>query len=613
MTVPILAIGSPSQPSRPLLPLNKPFAEWELRDAAVTLAAAVEQSVGTKGYQQNRAYVVERDHWQQGSTWLGPQGTVVTQARVLSAVRRQFTAVDTIGEVLDRFVSALLDRKPCLAFVPRDPTVAASDDHPDPDPQVQEVEARLREWAEKRHLWELVATAIERSRWAGWGVLRAWVPPSQLVRPVAPGAEPLSEAARAADRDNAPEPLPEAMFPSGLTLEAALDRIHVTAPESREALVYQDPETRERAAVFTYLFDRAEYGELWWVDGDTGRTVVRQFRDGPATQTELDLGGRLPFTQMTAKVLITEAVRQQQARQNFFESVLVRVGETAGFAERYTLNAKPTGVWMPVPPSDGPALETIEQEGKTWYLHPMPRSLGASITTDLYGVQDTDIQGSRHTLTPGVVFKEPTDPTYAITAAEHARHTILRQCKQGHIEQLAERQLSGVSRLQARSDFVSDANHAKEQASAMLRDLFEVVLAYAAQMSFELGDFLARYRASVTMYVSPGPLTAEERTAITGQVKDGTLSLETALQHLGADNPEAEAARIRTSPEGQRAALLQQTQAVLALVQAGAALATAAQIAGLTEEQVALLQADAGLVPSASAPPEARPRVQAVA
>jgi hypothetical protein len=59
------------------------------------------------------------------------------------------------------------------------------------------------------------------------------------------------------------------------------------------------------------------------------------------------LGKRLPIAQMMADLLITDMVRRQQKSLNYFETVLTRVIETAGFPERYTTNAKPSGVWLP--------------------------------------------------------------------------------------------------------------------------------------------------------------------------------------------------------------------------------------------------------------------------
>ena len=85
-----------------------------------------------------------------------------------------------------------------------------------------------------------------------------------------------------------------------------------------------------------------------------------------------DRRGKPFLAELRAPVLITDPVRRQQARLNFFESTLVRVVETAGFAERYTLNAAPQGMWLKTPPTTAPALDTqVDANNVTWYLHPV--------------------------------------------------------------------------------------------------------------------------------------------------------------------------------------------------------------------------------------------------
>ena len=573
------------------LPENKSVQQWTFEEATGVIESCILDGPTREGFDQNVAYVVDRDHWQRGTPWVGPRGTTETEAIVLDAVEPQFTPVDETNACLDRFTDALLERIPTLNFVPRQPVERGSDEEKALQERAKSVVERVQRWAQRRKLWDVVRESVKRSRWACWGTLREWIPESRLTR-----VELLPENA-----EEGATPTVEFDFPSGKTLDEALDAIFVTAPEPDQCVVYEDPETRERVAIFMYCFDDREYVELWWVDRATQRTHVRTLTSGDEPiEHDFDLGGRLPIVQLDGELLITESVRRQQARLNFFESLMVRVGETAGFPERYTANAQPTGLWMTTAPTDGPALSTTAQDGTTWYLHPTPRTLGASITTDLVGVQDdildeNGILRGKKTLTPGVTFREPTDPEYAIKACRHAKAAIREECHQGHIGMDGEATATGWSRVQARAGFVTDVNNSRESLQLMLEEFFEVVLAKAGLMSGELGDFLSVFRAAVSVHVAPGPVDPEERNAINLQVEKGLLSIETALTMLGIEDVQAELHRLRNEPEAQLAILTKQFQLVAVIMGAGLQLTTACEIAKIPDEHLALIKRDVEL------------------
>jgi hypothetical protein len=398
-------------------------------------------------------------------------------------------------------------------------------------------------------------------------------------------------------------------FPTGLTLEQALARIYVSAPEPDCCVVYEDPETRDRVAVFSYSFDQRRTIELWWVDV-AGKTHVRTLPEsGEATELVSDLYSQLPFAQLDSELLITDSVRRQQARLNFFESLLVRVGEAAGFPERYTINAKATGIWLPTAPTDGPALETVEQDGQVWYLHPGTRTLGSAITTDLIGiVQGVDPNTGKETIaTPDVKRFDPVDPEFAIKSAAHAKQTIRQECKQGHVEMDGEATATGWSRVQARARFISDTMNHQGPLGTMLADLYESVLAYARLMTSELDGFCETQRAQVSVRLSPGPVSPEERAAINEQVAAGLLAPETAMVMLGIEDVQGEIDRIRNSPEGQLAYAEKMFTALALGTGAGLTVVTAAKILGFTEEQIGWIEADHAAMPTTETPPGQNP------
>ena len=571
-----------------LLPVDKPIREWTFDDGLGLIDSSLSDGPTARGYLANRRYIVDRDHWQNGDPWVGPRGSPETEQLVLDGVQPQFTPVDVINECLDTLRNALLERRPTTTFGLREAAEPGSDTEKAAQKRSALVMRRLLEWADKRQLWQLLGTVVRRSAYATWGTMRAYVPTNRLTR-----TESTPEG-----EDEGATPVVTYSFPTGLSLEEALDSIHVTAPDPEACVVWSDPETRERVAVFFYRYAEKDYIELWWVDRERGTTYVRTLCAGMEPQeVALELGKRLPVVQLSGDLLITESVRRQQARLNFFESLMVRVGETSGFPERYTTNAKPTGIWLTVPPSDGPALEMVEEGSTVWYLHPTPRTLGAAVTTDLVGVQDDVLvngerTGGKTTLTPGVIFREPTNPEFAIDSAAHAKQTIREECHQGHIGMDGDATSTGWSRVQARTSFISDVTARKGPLEAMLAELFEVVLAYAGQMTTELGDFLELFRCVVVAHISPGPVDPAERTAVLEQVKAGLLSMESALTMLNVADVRAEMDRLEHEPAAKMVRLGAQFDLVGKLTLAGLQLDTACTIAGVAPEHLTLIKAD---------------------
>lgn len=563
------------------------FATWEVKDALAAIEAVIDATVGSDGYAANSAFIEEGDHWQDGDRWVGPDGggSLELRTKVLEAVARQFTPVDAVGEALDNVVNGLLRREPDVTFTPRKP--GGKDGAPS-DAQEQAI-AAMREhvsgWWDSRKLFELAKTAVRRARWSTRGLLRAWLTPATLVE-------------RATEDGVVRE------LPGGLPFADALALVQVSAPAPDVAIVYTDSETQDRCAIFV----TSEQGaggtevtvvELWYRAGE--ETVVRVVRsdDTEPEEHRLPIGGRLPIVQMEADLLLTESVRKQQDRLNFFETLLVRVGETAGFPERYTTNAMPHGLWLTSPPADGPPLETQEVDGTTWYLHRAPRAIGAALTTDLRGIEVEDANGKKTLTTPGITFKEPTDPEYCVKASEHARATILRSCKQGHLANTSQAETSGDAYEQARTAHEADLDNTRGPLEAMLRELIEVAIAMAGAMSAdargegEVGrGFLDEYRCVVTCHVSAGPVSAEKQTAIMEQADKGFVSRPTTMMRLGVEDVAAELVAIEADPIYQAKKLKAQAEAVAAWVDAGAALDVAAEVCGIPADLARKLMGD---------------------
>lgn len=552
--------------------LDKPFPEWGLEEARQALAAEIDDTEGldTEGYESNRLYVEERDHWQDGKTWVGPDGgSEAVRAKVLTAVRRQFTAVDLINDCLDRMANGLMKREADIDFVPLEPAGEDGEPSEGQAARAKQMKAWVSAWWDQVKFWQLAREAAKRSRWAGHGAIRVWLPPGNR------------------EAVNRGEDI-ELRLPTGLPFEEALDRLKLSAPEPAAAGVYTDPDNQDDVGI--YLFqdedeERKQRAELWYIDGED--SVLRIVGDSDdAEEFRVRLGKRIPIVEMEADLLIDESVRQQQARLNFAESLLVRVAETGGFPERYTLNAQPHGIWLQSPPAQGPPLQTQEIEGQLWYLHPAPRTLGSSVTTDLRGIRTNEETGQ--IATPGVIFKEPTDPEFAIKSARHGRATILESCKQAHILIAEDATASGWSREQARADFEDDLRNVQGPLEGMLRDLIAVVIAFAGAMSREEQDFLAQFRVVVTLHIDTGPISPEEREQNNKDVQAGTMSTATAMAASGIEDVDAEQQKIAGQPNSLVELRNKQVTGIVSLMAAedGMTWTRAAKILGVTDEEL---------------------------
>jgi hypothetical protein len=549
------------------------FRDWLISDVRSVIEQAIDESVGSEGYAVNRDYIEEGDYWRDGKEWVGPGHNLeaAVKTKVLASVEPQYTPVPVCGEVVGRVANTLTKREADVTFTPLKPAEEGTTEHAAQQKEIEEKLADLSEWWDRKRLWDKVRQAIQRSAYAGRGCLRAWVAPSALVR----GADGRLR------------------LPTGLSFREALAKVEVSAPEPDAALLYENPDTLERCAVIAYQEETATkqnvtVAEIWWVEGDIA--VMRKIRDNGSEPEVLrvPLSGFLPLAEMVGSVLITEPVRRQQRRLNFFESLLVRVAETGGFPERYTINAEANGVWLDYPPAGDANPETAEgRDGETLYLHTLPRTLGSSITTDLIGKSVLDKDGNETLMTPGVVFRDPTDPDFAIKAATHARGTILWTCKQGHLAGESTAEASGTAYEQARTDHVDDADARRASMEGMLRDFLSAVVRFGELMSAgpRAKSFLSQYRVSVVAYVSPGPASAAvlERNL---KLRDaGVISSRTAMLRSGVEDVDAELATMEQDPMYQMR-LKKERLTLLGLgINAGLGVYAAAIEAGYTPER----------------------------
>jgi hypothetical protein len=288
-------------------------------------------------------------------------------------------------------------------------------------------------------------------------------------------------------------------------------------------------------------------------------------------------------------------VRKQADALNHFETVLSYVVTAGGFPERSVTNAKPNGMWLETPPTEGPALDVKTEGTKTWYLHEVPRVLGALITNELIGLDIPlkDGTGQGDYTTPGVIYKDPTDPDFIIKAATHRKRTLYRDCKQGHLGLDGTAEASGTAYEQARAQHVADLANSKAPTEGMIAATIEAAIALAGTMTADqaVRTFLDRYRCVVTVRLNPGPVTPDEQRAINERVDAGQLSPETGMALQGVEDVPAELARYQASDVGRLTLLIKRLEATKAATDAGAGLSAAAKLAGFSDDEVKALVA----------------------
>lgn len=571
------------------------FRNWTYKTAADALAAVNTASIGAAGFKANLLYAEQGDHWQGGDAWpLGGGLHPAVRKRMLDSIEPMFRPLDVIGEVLDNVANGLLDKEPDVTFVAREPAAAESEAAKRQADEIATMKSRVYAWWDQRQFWEQVRQAVRRSRWAARGALRLSITPDTYQ----------------VQKDDAGAVVSTSL-PTNLDFEAALAAVQVMAPAPESGFVYTDPDTQQRCGVFFFAVAQGtdaasqqnakKYAELWFVEGeDTVLRIVPESGTG-AQDFTIKTAKRLPIAQMAARVLITESVRRQQRSLNVIETLLMRVIESAGFPERYTINAMPSGMWLDTPPRDGPPLEVREVDmgggtTKTWYMHAVPRILGPAITTDLRGITgQSGTTGGEVIMTPSVTFKDPTDPEYLTKASNHGRQTMLRECKQGHLATDSTAESSGIAYQQARAIFGKDLRGTKAPLEGMVRDILEGAIALAETLGGltpGAGEsFLAKYRCVVNLHVDTGPTSPQELAEYRAQNTAGLLSRETAMARGGVEDTDAEIDALSRDPRALAALRTAQGQAMDALQKGGATFSGAARAIGLSDAEAADLVA----------------------
>ena len=491
----------------------------------------------------------EPDHWQSGAGYTGPVPATGDSRAVgyLDALEPVFVTEDLITEALGRRRTGVLGKTPRVEVRSRAEDARADaegatgegDAGTDPDESSGDEPTEAEAWTESIAAWMEAAevqTEIERFvdglGFAGKSYLRLLIPHGRLTE------EGQVQADDAMD---------------------ALQHVFVEACYRDEAVVYTDPDTRYRCAIVIGLgtpeADEARRAadtsdptaaELSYLDPKTGRTAIRitQSTKGSANGSgaddgntavapdtvQWDLGGRLLLHEGDARPLLSPGVRANQRALNTTRTMIRLANDKAGFPETYFRDI--------AAPED--------ENGNAQPIETGPGSSGF-----VYSYRDNS---NGEVQTPGEIVRlDPADTTGLHADCDVSRMAILRGMHQAHMATSISAAASGEARVQDRHDYVADLNTLADHAEKALRWAVEgaVALAHAA-----VGEPLpSDLYAAVQVRVDPGPLTPEMRRAIIEAHERRVISRARAMQMLGVEDPDAEAALIEEEQADSRDAL----------------------------------------------------------
>jgi hypothetical protein len=592
-----------------------PFEEWDYEEATEALADAFDAqtidtsrntddsgvggSVGSVTFLPrqdmvnpiltNRAFY-QGDHWQNGAGWIGPHPEMGNPSfnESMLEIAKIFTSKNAVKEVVSRHMLGVLGKNIQWGFAPtRD---LANDEKPTDEEQrlIDEATALIRDWLKKRKVVALLRDAVTTLLLSERAALRLGVPAG------------LSEE-RGGQR-----------VVVATSVAQGLQYIFPEHPLPEDAAVITDNDTKLDVGVWAYTAER-ETGAT--VEGDTptstvgteeedyaavcfvtqdGLTVTRIFKekaDTPDSEQALNLGGRLQLYEMRRNALITLQVQQQQRALNLAESMIPRAGVTSGFLERLLIDAQLPGKREVV---DG-------KETGRWIEEPF--YTGAGTVNFLQSSEFMDEEGKIKRANAQAIFRDPIPPEGPIAASTKHYHAILDETGQLHAIMSGNATPSGVSRLNARIEYLTTLQMTQEEAEGAFRFLVDTALAMAEALAQKPGQYTKTIRCQASCRLDTGTLAPDERTAIEASIGK-TLSRETAMALVGVEDIDAEMARIAADPLSRAALATAVGTALLALTTPGASLEGAATFMGIEPEDMKkLLTAPDPPPPPVTVPP----------
>jgi hypothetical protein len=493
-----------------------PFPRWRMQDVLDVVARDVPP-------EHRWAWgMYKGDHWQGGWGWAGPMvGPEHPEyQRLWGEIMKMFSSRNVIREVVETHVDGVLGRPMRWSLVP----IRATPDERDATPEalkalIAEASALVRQWLDQRNVHDLLrAFLTDLLMPPGRAVLRLFLPRG--------AAEPVAEGSRILQ------------LVSGDDFGATLAAVFAEKPDVERARLYTEPDTQRDIGVA--IFRALNAGRTGYQDAASvaflnpagALTMVGAiYQDGSTTAVGYDLGGRLPVFQRSRLPLVTQQLLQQNRILNYAESTIPRNLTTAGFLDRVIKSAQLNGRWV----KDASGVETWEMDENN-----LPR-FGPGEVTVLQPLVIEDDNGGTHVTTPEMDRGEPVLPTGAIQSSDHIYQNMLREAGQAN---LIAGEMSDATVIRYGLSLL----HSAVPMTAALRWVIETALAWAEALRGEEGRYTSQLRAQTSAYVNVGPVTPEQRAALTAAFEKSLLSRETAQELMGVDDVDSENDRIAAQP-----------------------------------------------------------------
>ena len=621
----LLISGTGAQPKlSPRRALTSPFETWGYEKADQIIAETFEAqtidisrssgpyispSIGSAISLPRRSFtnpiVVNRaffqgDHWQNGDGWIGPHPDLNDAGYDvgMQEIALIFTSKNVVREATIRHALGVIGRTIQWGFTPIRELNLEGGETPTTEEltAVREATKLMRPWLTARKVSSLMRDAVCTLLLSERASVILIVPPGLAVE--GPGGKLLVVAD---------------------SIEEALGLIWPKHPLPDNATVVVDADTQLAAGVWRYLAfqndapaalaegsadtrpitekEQADYASLCYIGAD-GKTVTRIFRDGEEeayTESEMDLGGRIPMFEMHRAALITTQVQQGQRALNLAESMIPRTAVTAGFLERLLIDAQ-----MPGDPE-------VDADGnKTGRWIEKPFFVGAGTTNVVQSTEYVDEEGKVRRANAHMIYREPIPATGPIAASDKHYRSILDETGQLHVVMAGDSNPSGTSRVNARIEYLSTLQLTQSEVEELFRFIVDTTLAMAEALAEKPGHYTSLIRCQASCRLDTGPISPQERTALEASIGK-TLSQETAMMLLGIEDIEAERIRMSIDPYARATLGKQVGDALTALTTPGATLEGAATFIGVTPEMLAKLLTGGQLTAPTLAPTEKSP------
>jgi len=446
------------------------------------------------------------DHWQNTDGWSGPipPPNSSDYSLVASEIERGFVSKNTVKEIVDRGVNGVLGRDPKF-------TLSFTGDAGKRDQKriLAEAEALLKDWMKDKDFKKYMQKALRHALLAGKSTLRIFIP-----------AGFVQEGAVDVDENN----------PLGV--------IYLDAPNPLASTVITDEATRERTGIFIGQAvdadgrekDVAEITYLLPVQNEDGRryteiTILPE--RGYPSSAQLDLGGRLLMFELEMPRMITDQIRSLQKLQNLNLTMMQRNAVLGGFLERIILNGQLPGHYE----DDG-------QGGQVFVRDEF--AVGAGTVNAINGVPYVDENGNTKGYTSASVsYRDPVSVQTFLESSGAAYSGILEECQQLHAKLSGDAITSGDSRRQALAAFLSSLRIPKQVVEQAMEWLIESILSLAGTLSGNPDRFKG-VEVKTEAKLDYGAISAGEIDLLERQVRIGIISIQTARERIGIEDPETE-------------------------------------------------------------------------